>query len=275
MKGTLVAFLSLTLFVTTPVFTQVITDQDPNLQRINVIEHLEEKVPLDLTFTDETGKAVTLGSYFNQKKPVVLTLGYYRCPMLCNMVSNALSKAVTQVDWAPGDKYNLVTVSINHRESPELAAAKKATYVTDMNKPGVETWAFLTGDSTQSQALAEAVGFKYFYEEKSGEYAHPAVVVILAEDGMISRYLYGLDYPARDFRLALLEASEGKIGSTLDKLLLFCYHYDPNANSYTLFAGNVMKIGGALTMLVLGIFLFRLWRPSRTRSESAAGLSAS
>ena len=262
----------LALVLITPIVSaQVTTDSDQDLNQIDVVENLGQKIPLDLNFVDDHGDSVSLAQYFNHDKPVILVLGYYRCPMLCNLVFNAVVDGVNQLDWTPGDKFQIVTVSINPEETPELAAAKKANYLSSFDKPVDESsWMFLVGAGSQSKALADAVGFKYFYDEERDEYAHPAVAFVLTPDGVISRYLYGIQFTKTDLKLSLLEASEGKIGSPLDRVLLYCYHYDPDARGYGVVAANVMKVGGAVTLAALGLFLSLLWYGEKLRRRRAA-----
>lgn len=252
-------------------YAQVVRDNIDRLRGIDVEEHLGAKVPLDLTFTNDRGEAVPLSSYFGRGRPVVLVLAYYECPMLCTLVLNGLAKGIDELGWEPGDEYTLLTVSIDPSETPQLAAAKKKNLLESIGMSGTDPgWAFHVGDETQIKALTEAVGFKYFYDEKIKEYAHPAVVTVLGEDGMISRYLYGIEFKKQDLKLALLEASDGKIGSTIDKIILYCYHYDSAAGGYVLFATNLMKLGGAVTLVLMTIFLAILWiRDNRRRDAHA------
>lgn len=240
---------------------QVTRNNVAELKNIDVEEHLGQSIPLDLTFINEIGDTVVLADYFQEGKPVLLTLAYYRCPMLCGLVLNGIAKGVSTLAYLPGDKFQLVTVSINPAESYALAAAKKKNILGAMSKPIAENgWAFLTGKAEDSKKLADALGFKYYYIEERKEYAHPAVSFVLTDKGVISRYLYGIEYKEADLRLALLEASKGEIGSTLDRIVLYCYHYDPDAGGYVLFAGNLMRIGGVITVLIIGTFLIVLWR---------------
>ena len=251
---------------------QVIKDEVEELKGVDVEEHLGDKIPMDLRFIDDTGTEVTIGSYFNQEQPVLLVLGYYECPMLCNLVFNGLVDGVRSLDIKPGEDFKMVAVSINHREDYKLAQAKKANYLTALDIPSAQSgWRFLVGDSTQSQALADAVGFQYRYDEEIGQYAHPAVVYLLTEDGTISRYLYGVEFKTKDLKFSLLEASEGKIGNTLDRIILYCYHYDPDSKGYVVFAGNVMRLGGAVTLIVLSVFIGLLFY--RDRQKKARRLS--
>lgn len=244
--------------------TQVLEEHPKEFEGIGVEERLGERVPLDLIFTNDSGQSVRLADYFGHGKPVILNLVYFQCPMLCNLVLNGVGAAAKQLDWTPGAQYEMVTVSFNPRETPELASAKKASYLHELDKAGAEAgWHFLTGAEDQSKALADSLGFHFRYDEEAKEFVHTAVTFVLSPDGRISRYLYGIEYAPRDLKLALLEASEGKTGSTLDRLILYCFHYDPQARGYVLFAGNVMKIGGGLSAVALGLFLAFWWRRER------------
>lgn len=235
---------------------QVANFQPDELSKIDVVEHLGETIPLDLTFTNDQGEEFQLGDYFSQGKPVIIVLAYYNCPMLCSLVLNGLSDAAKQIDFVPGKDYTILTISIAPTETVELAAAKKINYIEALGIDGADAgWHFCVGDSTQSRALANALGFKYYWDAEQEQWAHPAVLHFLSPNGMITRYLYGLSYQSQDLRLSLLEASQGKIGSTLDKIVLYCFHYDPDAKGYVVFAGNVMKVGGILTVIILAIFL--------------------
>lgn len=245
------------------VFSQVIMDKPP-VSGIDVEEHLGEQIPLDLEFTNDEGKKVKLADYFHQGKPVVIVLAYYNCPMLCTLVLNGLADAVKQTGWTAGKEYKIVTISIDTSETAELAELKRKSYLKYLARPaGDAGWRFHVGEQLPISKLASALGFKYFYVEDRKEFAHPAVVFVLSEDGKISRYLYGIQFKERDFRLALVEASEGKVGNTLDRLLLYCFHYDANAKGFVVMATNVMKLGGLATILILGIFLAVMWKRDR------------
>ncbi|RMH73830.1 MAG: SCO family protein [Gemmatimonadetes bacterium] len=253
---------------------QLILDQPSELQGIDVEEHLGESIPLDLVFTDDTGQAVTLAQYFTADKPVLLTLNYYRCPMLCSLILNGAVEAIKPLHLIPGEDFQWVTVSIDPRETAQLAAAKKKMYLESLGKSVPEEgWAFLVGTAANIDALASAVGYQYYYDKTNDQYAHPAVLTFLSPEGKITRYLYGLTFNTQDVRLALLEASEGKIGNTIDKLILSCFHYDPDAKGYVVLASNVMRLGGILTIIVLTVFLSSFWvkehvrRPHSGRSE--------
>ena len=264
-----IATLFILVFMTivqSHLFAQVVRDSVPELQKIDIVEHLGEQIPLDLTFTNDAGEVVKLDDYFHQGKPVILTLAYYNCPMLCTVVLNGLSDGIRGLDLTPEKDFTVLTVSINPLETPELASAKRSRYMQNLGDKGKnDGWRFFVGQASQSQKLADAVGFKFYYDEDTKEYAHAAGAFILTEDGVISRYLYGLEFKERDLKLALLEASQGKIGSTLDRLILYCFHYDPSAKGYVVMAGNVMKLGGLATLIILTVFLSILW--ARERSQ--------
>ncbi len=255
---------------------QTVRNDIPDLQKINVLEHLGEKIPLDLTFLDDSGKTVRIGDYFIQGKPVILNLAYYTCPMLCNLVMNGLAQGVKQLDLLPGKDFQIVTVSFDPRDSVSLAAAKRANYLKSIGKPGIDAgWRFLVGPADRSKALADAVGFEYYFDKDQNQYAHPAVIFILTPDGHISRYLYGIEFKKNDLKLSLLEASDGRIGSTIDRIILYCYHYDPGAKGYVLMATNIMKLGGLITLLLIAVGLVIFWLKERHRDSKhkSAGIT--
>ena len=233
--------------------------QPESLKNIRVDENLNRQISLELEFTDEQGERVKLSKYFNQGKPVILTMAYYKCPMLCTLVLNGLKDGLNKLTWTAGEKYQLLTISIDPSEGPDLAKGKSAAYVESLQRHvGDDAWAFLTGDEASIAKLADEVGFRYEYDEKIEEYAHPAVAMILTDDGKVSRYLYGISHPANNLRFAMLEADgqsdSSKIATTFEKVLLYCYRYDPDARGYVLFAKNVMQLGGLL--VVIGLILF-------------------
>jgi protein SCO1/2 len=230
------------------------------LREVGVDQKLNTSIPLDLMFRDEHGKIVALGQYFN-RKPVILTLVYYHCPMLCTQVLNGLDRSLEQIPMSIGRDFNVVTLSIDPTDRPALAEAKQAVYLGMYNRPGAaEGWHFLTGEESQIQQLAAAVGFRYAYDPDSKQYAHASVIMLLTPEGNLSRYFYGVSYPARDMRLGLVDASHGKIGSPVDQVLLFCYHYDPHTGKYGLLISRVVQLGGLATLLIGGFFLIRLFR---------------
>jgi protein SCO1/2 len=236
------------------------------LREVGVEEHLDARLPLELEFVDEDGRTIRLGDYFDGERPVILTLNYYRCPMLCGLQLNGVVDGLEQMDWTPGVEFEMVTLSIDPLETPELAKAKKQNYLKRYERPAAARgWHFLTGRQAAIERLAETLGFGYSYDEASGQYAHAAVIFVATPDGRVARYLYGIEYPAKSLRFALMEASEGKIGSPLDQLIMYCYHYDPSSRRYAPVAINIMRLGGGLTVLVLGLSLGMLWLRERRR----------
>lgn len=256
----------------TTVFAQKIQEAPQELKKSDVIEHLGDTVPLDLEFVNEAGKTVKLREYFKPGRPVFLTLAYYECPMLCTLILNGVSEGLKKVAFVPGTDYQIVTVSIDPKETSELAASKKENYVKHFGKPGIEEgWAFLVGKEENIHKLADAVGFKYFFDTGNNQYAHPAVSFMISPEGKITRYLYGFEYREIDLRLGLMEAAKGKIGSTTDRLVLSCYHYDPEAKRYTLFAMNVMRLGGIVTVALLALVLGILWLNEMRKKKQGHG----
>lgn len=232
------------------------------LEGVGIEEHLGREIDLNLTFIAENGYPVALREYFHQGRPVVLNLIYYACPMLCNLILNGQTAALREIPWTPGNEFEVVTISIDPSESFDLARRKKAVYLGSYNRPA-PGWHFLTDHQGNAKRLAELVGFKYRYDERQGQFAHAAAIFVLTPEGRMSRYLYGARYRSRDLRFALAEASQNKITMTVEKILLFCYHYDPKAGAYVLFATNVMRAGGILTILIIGVFLRRMFRAER------------
>jgi protein SCO1 len=235
------------------------------LEGIGVQEKLGDRIDLDLQFTAENGYQVPLRRYFAKGKPVVLNLVYYSCPMLCNLVLNGQLAALKEVPWTPGNEFEIVTVSIDPMENWGLAASKKRYYMDAYGRDAHAGWHFLTDYQGNVKKLAEQVGFSYRWDDKTRQFAHAASIMMLTPDGRVSRYLYGIRYKPRDVRLALGEASEGKLGSIGDKILMFCFHYDPAARSYVPFARNIMRAGGVLTILIFGGVLLFLFSRDRTR----------
>lgn len=238
------------------------------LEDLEVLEHLGDTLPLDLEFTDSQGRIVQLGDYFQNGRPVVLNLGYYQCPMLCGLVLDGLVHSASKINWTPGSEYDLITVSINPSETAELAAAKKRGVMNYLDRADAETgWHFLVGNAHNTAALAEAAGFGYRWVESQQQYAHAAVLMVLTPEGSLSRYLYygnspdGEAFAPQTLRLSLVEASDGRVGSSLDHVLLWCYQWDANRGDYSLVARNLMRLGGAMTVailgLVIGLMLFR------------------
>ncbi|HEV8608783.1 MAG TPA: SCO family protein [Thermoanaerobaculia bacterium] len=249
-----------------PLFAQATPDGRPSILRNVAIEqHLDRPLPLDLRFRDEAGRAVRLGEYFG-KRPVVLVLAYYDCPMLCTQVLNGLLAAMRVLSFDAGREYEVVTVSFDPRDDPSDARAKKEPYVAKYGRAGAAAgWHFLTGEPAAIAGLAEAVGFRYAWGERQEQFAHASAIYVATPDGRLSRYFYGIEYAPRDLRLALVEASRGKIGTPVDQLLLYCYHYDPAAGRYGAVVMNMVRVAGVAFVLVLSAFLFLMWRRERRR----------
>ena len=226
------------------------------LRNVGIDQKLDYQVPLDLVFTDESGKTVRLGNYFHGK-PVVLSLVYYKCPMLCNLVMNGELRGFRQVELILGKDFEAVTVSFDPSETPALAAEKKASYVDRYNRPGAaNAWHFLTGREDQIRALADSVGFHYAWDNKTRQWAHASGIIILTPLGRVARYQYGIEYSKKDLRLGLVEASANRIGTLTDQVLLFCYHYDPAKGKYTVAVVNTLRVCGSAVVLAIGLFMF-------------------
>jgi protein SCO1/2 len=254
-------------------FSRQTPDPLPNRNLVDDIgldQHLNAQVPLDLEFTDEHGQRVRLGDYFHDK-PVILTCVYFRCPMLCTQVLNGVLKSTNAMSLQMGKDYTVVSISIDPRETTEMAAAKKETYVQSYRRPGAEEgWHFLTGNEKSVAALTKAVGFRYQYDERSDQFMHASGIMVLTPEGKLSRYYYGIDYPPRDLRLGLVESSERRIGSPVDQVLLLCFHYDPQTGRYGLVISRVIRIAGIGTLAAMGIFLSRMYILERRRSAAVA-----
>ncbi|MGQ9488317.1 MAG: SCO family protein [Armatimonadota bacterium] len=241
-------------------------------REITIEQKLNEQVPLNLTFRDETGREVQLKQYFG-KKPVLLTLVYYECPSLCGLVLQGLLKSLRVVNYTPGDQFEIVTVSINPKETPQLAAAKKQNFLEEYGRlDAAKGWHFLTGEEPQIRKLADSVGFRYVYDPKSGQFAHAAGIMLLTPSGKVARYFYGIEYSPRDLRLGIMDASQGKVGSPVEKVILFCYQYDPTTGKYSLAIIRVIQLASVLTALVLGGFIStQMYRERRKIKKEARG----
>lgn len=241
------------------------------LHQVGIDQRLHEQVPLDLKFRDESGREVHLSDYFDGK-PVVLVLAYFRCPMLCTQVLNGLTNTLRAVPFEMGKQYRVLTVSFDPREEPDLAAAKKASYVGSYGRPGADDgWHFLTGDQSNIERLTKAVGFRYVYDPALDQFAHASGIMVLTPQGKIARYFFGIEYPPRDLRLALVEASTGKIGSPVDQLLLLCYHYDETTGRYTASIMNFVRLAGIATLLLIGGLIGGAWyRERRAKHQRLA-----
>lgn len=239
------------------------------LEGLEITPRPDAQTPLDAVFRDEQGAVVRLGDYFDGQRPVILNLAYYRCPMLCGLVSEGLVAGLKGLEWSPGEQYQVVTVSIDAREAPELARQKKASTLEALGRPGAEAgWHFLTGSEASIHALADAVGFKFRFLPERNDFAHAAGLFICTPDGRVSQTITGLAYEPRTLRLSLVEAGDGKVGGLLDQVLLYCFHYDPKTGTYTPMVMNIMRLGFAVTVLVLGTFVGTLlWRERRARRD--------
>jgi protein SCO1 len=246
-------------------------DEKPDILRnVGFDQRLGAQVPLDLAFRDETGSPVKLGDYLGDK-PVLLVPAYYECPMLCTIVLNGVASALRALPFDVGREFRVVTFSFNPHETSELAAAKKATYIEDYRRPGAAAgWHFLTGDEPSIAALTQAIGFRYVWDEASKQYAHASGIVVLTPGGRISHYFFGVEFSPRDLRLALVEASGERIGSLVDQLLLFCFHYDPATGRYSRVALNAVRAGGVLTLAALVGFVVLMLRRDAIRARRAA-----
>ncbi len=229
------------------------------LRNVGIDQKMGAQVPLDVPFTDDSGRNVTLRQYMG--KPVILALVYYSCPSLCTMILDGVVRSIKESNLTAGKDFNVVAVSFDPRETREMAAAKKAVYVRQYHHPGAENgFHFLTGDEGASRSVADAVGFHYAYDPMSNQYAHPSAIMILTPQGRVARYFYGIDYPARDMRFGLEDASGGKISSPVDAVLLYCYHYDPANGKYGFVIMNALRIGGGLTLVLLVGFMLLMFR---------------
>jgi protein SCO1/2 len=237
----------------------------PGLRNVSLEQRLNQRVPLDLSFRDDNGSQMPLSSYFGGK-PVILALVYYQCPMLCTQILNGLVISLRGMSLVSGRDFDVVAVSIDPTETPDLAARKKAEYLRRYAKSSTG-WHFLTGAEPQIRQLAEAVGFRYAYDPRTRQYAHASAIMVLTPGGRLSRYFYGIEYAPRDLRLGLVEASENKIGSPADQLLLYCYHYDPSTGKYSAIVMNIVRLAGALTLLIFGALLAWMWRRDLRRSR--------
>ena len=243
------------------------------LDDVGIDQKLDEQLPLDLEFRNERGEAVKLGKYFGNK-PVVLSLVFYECPMLCNQVLNGMVGAFRVMSFRPGKEFEVITVSFDSRETSTLAAAKKSTYVAylpeEKRTDAARGWHFLTGDETNIKRLTNAVGFRYHFDEATNQFAHASAIYVATPQGKLARYFYGIEYAPRDLRLGLIEASENKIGSPVDQLLLYCYHYDPATGKYGAVVMNMIRLGGIATMVAMVTLLLLLHR----RGLAATGVHA-
>ncbi len=257
---------ALTLALAALVYPRAASAKDTSvpaeLQGIDIEERPGSPLPRDITLQDQSGRPVKVGEYLDGKRPVVLILAYYECPMLCTLVITGALEEMKKLRWTAGDEYRVVVVSFDPRDTAESAARKRLNYVDAYGRPVAEKgWDFLVGDEAQVKALAAAAGFHYRWDEGQKQFAHAAGAFVYTPDGRLSRTLYGITFPG--LKLALLEASEGKIGTVMDRVLLFCFHYDPLARGYVIATTRLVRASGALTLAALALWLLRFWRRER------------
>jgi protein SCO1/2 len=241
------------------------------LKNVGIEQRLNEQLPLETVFRDETGMPVKLGDYFG-KKPIILSLVYYRCPMLCGELLSGLEGSLKALSFDAGKEFDVLTVSFDPKDTPEDATAKKASVLKHYRRASAaEGWHFLTGSQESITALTKAVGFSYDYDEKSGQFAHSTAIMVLTPEGKIAQYYYGVEFPPRDLRLGLIQASQNKIGTLADQVLLYCFHYDPQAGKYSAIVNRILQLAGGFTVLSLGTVLLVLFR--RGPNSEAGGLS--
>ena len=247
------------------------------LNEVKIEQKLNEQLPFDLTFRNEQGETVRLGDYFG-KKPVVLSLVYYQCPMLCNQVLNGMVTSFKVLNFKAGEEFEVVTVSFDPLETPELARAKKTTYVNYLPEakraPAANGWHFLTGDQENIKRLTNAIGFHYYFDAATDQFAHGSAIYVATPEGKLSHYFYGIDYSPKDLRLSLVEASANKIGSPVDQLLLYCYHYDPATGKYGAIIMNMVRLGGVATLIAIGIMFLVMRRRTASRMRLHTGGTA-
>tara|TARA_R100001143_G_scaffold63545_1_gene71602 strand:- start:5926 stop:6759 length:834 start_codon:yes stop_codon:yes gene_type:complete len=239
------------------------------LEEIGVDEKLGDSIPMDLKFVNSEGQIILLSDLIEEGKPILLNPLYYECPTLCGLVLDAVYNVVNELAWSPGTDYTIISFSIDPEETPEIAANSKDKYLSQLGRAGShEGWHFLTGEEEAIKKLTDSIGFRYKYDEQTGEYLHLASIMMISPKGIITRYLYGATFSEFDLRNALYEAADGTIGSAMDKIVLYCFTYDPSSQSYVPVAMNIMKLGGLATVIILGIFLGVFWRRERLFSQS-------
>lgn len=267
---TLSALALLAVFLTSQTAKAQLNREQPDaLQNLGVDEQLGDFIPLDARFATSSGDSVLLSDLLEEGKPVLLNPLYYECPMLCGLVLDGTINVIEDLEWKPGKDFIVISISIDPEEDAELAAKSKQNYLSQMDSVTRAGWYFLTGNKRQIDNVVEAVGFQYKEIEGTGEYAHSAAIMLLSPDGKITRYLYGVSYDEFNVRSALYEAADGKIGNTIDKVVMYCYQYDPDSGSYVPVAMNIMKLGGLATLIILGIFLGSLWLREKRKKQTS------
>lgn len=243
----------------------------PGLKNVGMRQNLNQPIPADLTFTDDLGRTVRLGDYFG-KKPIILNLVYFTCPMLCGEVLSGLENSLRMMKFEVGKEFDVITVSFDPHDTPEAAAKKKSEFLRRYKRPGAELgWHFLVGHQDAIDSLTKAAGFDYQYDPKTRQFAHTAAILILTPEGRIAQYYYGIEYPPKDLRLGLVEAGAGKIGNVVDALLLYCYHYDPEQGKYSATILRVLRLAGVATMLFIGTLIFVMIRRGPSHDAPGAG----
>ena len=255
-----------------PHANQMTSDERPKqLEGVGVTERLGERIDLNLNFRNDMGEVIPLAEVFDGQTPALMTMVYYNCPSLCNYHLNGLKDVFKQMEWNAGQDFKVVAVSMDHREGFEVASMKKDNYIEAFGRLGVESgWHFLTGTEENIKALSNQLGFGFRWDARQQEYAHPTVAFVMTPKGRISKYLHGINFDAKTLRLALVESSQGKVGTWIDQVLLFCYRFDPSKNKYTLAAYNMMRLGGLLTVVILAIILVPLWFRKKSHFESTS-----
>jgi protein SCO1/2 len=270
MKRFALCTLFAVLFSSYHVHAQMNREQPEALQGVGINEHLGDTVPLTAKFATSLGDSVSIADLLEDGKPVLLNPLYYDCPMLCGLVIDGVLDVANELVWSPGKDYTIISFSVDPSEDYTLAAEYKSRYIGQLNKPDAQDgWYFLTGKKSEIEKMITAVGFEVNEIEDTGEFAHAAAIMLLSPEGVITRYLYGIQYDEFNVRSALYEAADGKIGNTLTKVLMFCYQFDPNSNSYVPFAKNIMKLGGLATLIFLGIFMGLLWLREKRKKQTS------
>lgn len=242
------------------------TERPKELEDVGIDEKLGNQLDLDLKFKDENNQDVTLGSYINGNKPVIISPIYYSCPGLCNFHLNGFTDALKAMSWSSGRDFTMIALSFDPKETPDLALKKKASYMKIYDRPTAEEgWHFLTGSEESVRAFTKSIGFKYKWNEEELQWAHVSAAIIVSPQGKISRYLPGIQFDPRDVKLALTEAADGKIGNFVDSFVLYCFHYDPKQSKYTIFAGGLMKMGGSAMLLLMLVWLIPIWFKGRKK----------
>lgn len=240
------------------------TDKPKDFEDIGITEHLGEKLDLNLTFKDENGADVRLGQYFDGHHPAMISLVYYSCPGLCNLHLNGVVDTLKEMDWSPGQKFQVIAISFDAKEKSDVAAGKKASYMKVYNRAGTENgFHFLTADQATIDKITGQIGFKYKWNEEAKDWSHASAAVVSTPDGKIARYLHGIMFEPKTMKLALNEATEGRIGSLVDKMIWYCFRYDPHQSKYTLYAFRLVQLGGVLMILLLAVWLLPVWIRSR------------